>query len=305
MIELRGVTKLFDDKKAVDAIDLEIPRGSIFGLIGPNGAGKTTTLKMIATLIRPDGGEVTVEGLDAGTRARDIRRRMGYMPDAFGAFPGLSCQEYLFYFGRCYGLGGRDLAGRVEDVLALTDLEGLREELTPALSTGMRQRLCLAKTLLHDPDFLVLDEPASGLDPRARIEIRVLLKELGTMGKTIIISSHILADLEEICTDIGIIEQGQVAWQGSLREARESEKLVIHLEVRPGDRPRVVALLENLESVSHVTQVGESIEAEITGESSRPVLAAVLDEGVEVLAFRRKKIDLEALFLESTKGIVS
>ncbi len=305
MIEIRGVSKFFDDKTAVDSIDLDIPRGSIFGLIGPNGAGKTTTLKIIATLIKPDEGTVVINDKCVIEKPELIRRQLGYMPDAFGAFPGLSCEEYLLFFGRCYGLGGSELNNRIQDVLTLTDLGGLRNELTPALSTGMRQRLCLAKTLLHDPDLLILDEPASGLDPRARIEIRVLLMELGKMGKTIVISSHILADLEEICTDIGIIEQGKVAWQGSLESAKQSEQTVVKLEVPEGDVERTKELLQSIEIVSSVKEVSDSLEAELITENSNAILEALLEAGVEVHAFSRKKVDLETLFLESTKGIVS
>ena len=206
VISLPGIDKYFDDKRAVADFHLRVARGAIFGLIGPNGAGKTTSLKMVATLIKPDAGVIRVCGHDLADGVAVVRLLVGYMPDAFGGFRGLSCEEYLQFFGRAYHLGDKQLAERIDAVLALTDLESMRQDFTTALSTGVRQRLALAKTLLHDPEVLILDEPASGLDPRARIETRSLLRELRVMGKTILISRHILADLDEVCTDVAIIE---------------------------------------------------------------------------------------------------
>ena len=308
MIEIRSVSKYFDDKPAVDGIDLSIPEGSIFGLIGPNGAGKTTTLKMLATLIKPDRGQIFIGGKPLEGNVRDVRRMVGYMPDSFGTFRGLSCEEYLVFFGRSYGLYGERLHSRLEDVVALTDLAPLRHDLTTTLSTGMRQRLCLAKTLLHDPTILILDEPASGLDPRARIEIRVLLTELGKMGKTIVISSHILADLEEICTDIGIIEEGRVTWQGRLDAkslATDGSRLVVYIEVHESAAERAIELLSALEEVERAVYDGDRIEAEVEDEYSNRLLSLLIQNDIEILSFSRKSVDLEALFLKTTKGIVS
>ena len=308
MIRIEGVSKFFDDKPAVRNISLEVPKGSLFGLIGPNGAGKTTTLKMLATLIKPDSGEIFMDGLDVLRDVRAVRRIVGYMSDSFGSFRGLTCEEYLQFFGRAYGLHGRTLERRLEDVLALTELGALRDELTGALSAGMGQRLSLAKTFLHDPEVLILDEPASGLDPRARIELRCLLTELGKMGKTIIISSHILADLEEICTDVAIIELGEVVWHGSLKEAvesRDGERLVTQIQVRKEDVERTVTLLEKLEFVRGISSDSGRIRAEVDRECANRLLAALLGENIEVLSFSRDRLSLEALFLERTRGIVS
>ncbi|MBI4584840.1 MAG: ABC transporter ATP-binding protein [Planctomycetes bacterium] len=308
MIRFHGVSKYFDDKVAVDGLDLEIQAGSIFGLIGPNGAGKTTTLKMLATLIKPDRGRITLEGADLDDDIPKVRRRIGFMPDAFGIFRGLSCAEHLQFFGRAYGLWGRDLERRVEDVLRLTDLTALEDELTGALSTGMRQRLSLAKTLLHDPAILVLDEPASGLDPRARIEIRTLLKELGAMGKTILISSHILSDLEEICTDIGIVEAGKLVWQGALQsvlEAGGGRGLAVAVQVPEGQAERALEVIGRLDFARAASARGGRIEAQVSGSKTNELLEALILAGIEIRSFSREAADLEALFLKITKGVVS
>ena len=305
-----GVTKRFDTKVAVADVRLEIPSGSVFGLIGPNGAGKTTTLKMIATLIKPDEGAVRVCGYDVADSIREVRSLLGYMPDRFGTFRGLTCQEYLEYFGRTYCLHGVELHARLADVLELTELDRVRGELTSALSTGMKQRLSLAKTLLHDPQVLVLDEPASGLDPRARIEIRSLLDELGKMGKTIVISSHILADLEEICTDVGIIEQGAVVWSGPLRDAGDAAaEMTIELRVPNDEVERTVELLSAVEFARDVRTAGEGeVLLALEGRESKrgnELLRTLLEADIEVVSFRRDGFKLETFFLERTKGIVS
>lgn len=309
MIRIENVSKYFDEKAAVEAMSLEIPTGSLFGLIGPNGAGKTTTLKMLATLVKPDRGRILIDGADITRDVREVRTRAGYMPDAPGAFRGLTCEEYLLFFGRAYGLHSRRLARRVEDVIELTDLSGLREDLTTALSTGMRQRLLLAKTLLHDPALLLLDEPASGLDPRARIEIRSLLKILSRMGKTIVISSHILADLEEICTDVGIIEEGRLVWHGPLTEATAAgegtRSVVAVLRVPDGEAAGVGTRLKELDWVVSVAERGDRIEIEIPADRGNDLLSAAIATGVEILSFAREMKDLEAIFLRRTRGIVS
>ncbi len=307
-IQVERVSMFYDAKAAVDEFSLDGPRGSIFGLIGPNGSGKTTTLKMISTLIKPDAGSIRVCGLDLARQARDVRPLIGYMPDQFGVFRGLSLVEYLQFFGRIFGLYARRLSERIEAVLALTDLERVRGELTTALSTGVRQRLSMAKTLLHDPEILVLDEPASGLDPRARIEIRSLLKELGRMGKTIIISSHILSDLEEICTDVAIIEDGKHIWSGPLKAVKAGDGAQVDAVLRVPEpaAERAVSLLKGLDQVIKVAARGEGrLEARIAAESSNEVLSALIKEGIEIVSFNQESVDLERLFLERTRGIVS
>jgi ABC-2 type transport system ATP-binding protein len=308
MILLENVFKAYDGKPAVDGIDLTVPQGSLFGLIGPNGAGKTTTLKMVATLIKPDHGKVVVRGHDLASDVRAARRVLGYMPDQFGSFRALTCEEYLEFFGRAYDYWGSELTRRVSAVLELTDLESKRDELTNALSTGMKQRLALAKTLLHDPEILVLDEPASGLDPRARIEVRSLLKELGKMGKTVIISSHILADLEETCTDVAIIELGKVVWSGSLGEARKemrAQRFDVAIEVPEEEVARAAELLKAVEGVEKVDLEGATLHAKLAARHGNRLLEALIAARIEVVSFSQEKIDLESIFLERTKGIVS
>src|SRR5262249_55335484 len=199
-----------------DSLNLQIPEGEIFGFIGPNGAGKTTTIRMLATLLLPTKGEIRIAGMNPEEEPREVRRMIGYMPDAFGVYPDLTVNEYLDFFAAAYKIAPDKRSTLIDDVLELTDLTQKKKELVEALSRGMKQRLCLAKTLLHDPSILLLDEPASGLDPRARIEIRELLKELKKMKKTILISSHILSELSDFCTSIGIIEKGKLVVAGSL-----------------------------------------------------------------------------------------
>ena len=308
MIKITDVRKQYDEKFAVDGLSLDIAENTLFGLIGPNGAGKTTTLKMLATLVKPDAGELHVGDLCVTEDVREIRRRVGYMPDAFGSFRGLTCAEYLQFFGGCHGLRGAELAHRVDDVLALTDLTTLRDELTSGLSMGLKQRLSLAKTLVHDPDILLLDEPASGLDPRARIEVRVFLKELARMGKTIIISSHILADLEDICSRVAIIEHGRVVFEGPVAAAEHADEetgRLIQLRVHGRDAERCRTVLDAHAEVTEVSVEGASFEVRAHTANANTILQVLIAEEIEVLHFTHKGSRLEDLFLERTRGIGS
>ena len=308
MIRIEKVTKSYGGRPAVDGLDLSVPRGSIFGLIGPNGAGKTTTLKMVATLVKPDEGRIAVGDHELPRDVREARKVLGYMPDEFGTFRGVTCMEYLRFFGRAYGYRGAKLGERIEAVLDLTDLGPLREKLTAALSAGMRQRLSLAKTLLHDPDVLVLDEPASGLDPRARIEIRALLKELGRMGKTILISSHILADLDEICSDVAIIEAGRLVWGGSLAAARDElrrQHFDFRVVVPPEDVARAVEIIAAVPGVAKAEADDGKISLRLDGRHGNRVLEALIRGDVEVRSFTEERAHLEAIFLEQTKGTLA
>jgi len=309
MIELERVVKRYDGKAAVDSVDLVVPRGRVYGLIGPNGAGKTTTLKMMATLIKPDQGAVRIAGMELPARVAEARRLIGYMADHQGNFRGLTASDYLAYFGRLHSLGGRALKERIDTILELTDLGPVRDELVNALSTGMRQRLALAKTLLHDPEVLVLDEPASGLDPRARIEIRALLKELARMGKTVVVSSHILADLDEICTDFAILEKGKLLSSGALEEMRlpaAAGPLQVRLQVPPADVDRALEALKAAAGIALAERAadgnGQEIRAEIHGAGGNAALAVLLASGIEVLAFSHERASLEAIFMDRTRG---
>src|ERR671933_247705 len=219
MIETRDLTKMYGDLYALDRLTLRLERGDVYGFIGPNGAGKTTTMRILATLLNPPWGEATVCGYSIYTGAKDIRRSIGYMPDFFGVYDDMKVIEYLEFFAAAYRIKGAARKKICEEVLELVDLTYKRDALVTSLSRGMTQRLGLARTLLHDPQVLLLDEPASGLDPRARIEIRALLKELRSMGKTILVSSHILPELADICNKIGIIEQGKLLFDGDVTAA--------------------------------------------------------------------------------------
>src|SRR5579884_1431393 len=219
MIETRDLTKMYGELYALDRLTLKLERGDVYGFIGPNGAGKTTTMRILATLLNPTWGEATVCGYSIYNGAKEIRRVMGYMPDFFGVYDDMKVIEYLEFFAAAYRIKGAERRRKCEQVLELVDLGYKRDALVTSLSRGMTQRLGLARVLLHEPQVLLLDEPASGLDPRARIDMRGLLKELRNMGKTILVSSHILPELADICNKIGIIERGALLFDGDVQSA--------------------------------------------------------------------------------------
>jgi ABC-2 type transport system ATP-binding protein len=218
IVRTDGLVKRYDGTLAVAGVDLAVNAGEIFGLVGPNGAGKTTTLRILATLLAPSSGTAEIAGMSVTRNPDQVRRVIGFMPDAFGVYDDMKVWEYLDFFARCYGIAPAGRRRVIADLLELVDLSAKRNEYVQTLSRGMQQRLCLAHALVHDPQVLLLDEPASGLDPRARVELRELLRELRAMGKTILISSHILPELEELCTSVAIIDRGQVLAQGRVAE---------------------------------------------------------------------------------------
>ena len=220
MIQISALTKVYRDLTAVRDLNLTINKGDVFGFIGPNGAGKTTTIKVLATLLEPSSGHAFIDGIDCVKHPLEVRRVMGYMPDFFGVYDDVKVWEYLDFFAAAYKIPVNKRKSIIDDVLDLTDLTGKREAYVESLSRGMKQRLCLAKTLVHDPKVLLLDEPASGLDPRARIEFRALLKELQQMGKTIFVSSHILPELADFCNVVGIMERGHLVVAGRVHDNR-------------------------------------------------------------------------------------
>jgi ABC-2 type transport system ATP-binding protein len=310
LIEVIGLQKSFGPTEAVRRIDLSVQRGECFGLIGPNGAGKTTTLKALATLIKPDRGLLRVDGVDVVADPRSVRRLVGYMPDIFQSYGDLKVIHYLDYYAGLVGLDRARRVKQVEEVLELVDLQPKRDALVGGLSRGVKQRLCLAKTLLHDPKVLLLDEPASGLDPRARIEIRVLLKVLRSeMGKTIIISSHILEDLEEICDRVAVIEAGMVVAVGDVGTLKDRARRGLRYVVEPREDPAAVAakLAARTDLIAEARVDGRRVHlvptAIVTSEAQ--VLRLLLDEGVGVRAFREEVPDLHEVFLELTTGEVS
>jgi ABC-2 type transport system ATP-binding protein len=307
MIEITKLTKRFGTLTAVDQLDLRIGAGDIFGFIGPNGAGKTTTMRILVTLMEPTAGTATIDGLDVRKKGKEVRRRVGYMPDFMGVYDDLKVFEYLEFFAAAFGIEYRKRKAIVEGVLELTDLTSKQAAAVDSLSRGMQQRLGLARVLIHDPKVLILDEPASGLDPRARIEIRELLRELKRMGKTIMISSHILSELEEICDRVGIIEHGQLVFGGTMDEIRP--KLGIQSKVRVkvlGDDGRAVELLTALPQIQQVEKVGDYLAVTFCeGEQTDGVIARTLvTGGVDLVYLQPEQLKLDDAFLKLTKGIV-
>lgn len=308
MIALEGVTKLYGRFAAVSELSLKIGGGEVFGFIGPNGAGKTTTMKMLATLMLPTVGRMTIQGYDVEQHPREVRRLIGYMPDSFGVYEDLLVWEYLDYFAALYEIERPGRRKAIDDVLELTDLGVKRDSQVMSLSRGMKQRLCLAKTLLHDPQVLLLDEPASGLDPHARIEIRELIRELCRMGKTIVVSSHILTELADFCTSIGIIEAGRLLTFGRIDDitAKLSSNMMLEIRVK-GDAGSCMDALSERGDIGHLTSDGRAVHAEYTGAADDldEVLAYLVARGIRLLSFTETKADLEDIFLKITKGVVA
>lgn len=308
MIEITNLSKSYGDLLALDNLNLKIGQGDIFGFIGPNGAGKTTTMRILATLLQPTGGQAFVDGKNVLTQGKDIRRAVGYMPDFMGVYDDLKVFEYLEFFAAAFDIPSKQRKSIVEGVLELTDLQGKKAAAVDSLSRGMQQRLGLARVLIHDPKVLILDEPASGLDPRARIEIRELLRELKKMGKTIMISSHILSELEEICDYVGIIEHGKLVFSGTMDEIWQ--KMGTHSKVRvtvvPEHRERALELLSSVPDIETVTDHTTYLLVNFTdGQIAGSIVAKTLVNGdVDILAIEPEKMKLDDAFLQLTKGIV-
>lgn len=316
-IELHQLTKRFQQRTAVDHLDLSVEPGEIFGFVGPNGAGKTTTLRMIACLLKPDSGEVQVMGHSAAKDPDGVRNAIGYMPDFFGVYTDLSVAEYLDFFGACYNLPLAERQRQAQDLLELVELSHRRDDPVERLSRGMQQRLSLARTLVHDPQVLLLDEPASGLDPRARVEIRELMRELARMGKTVFFSTHILADVAEICTRVGILEAGKLVAVGELEALQQQimpsrpVEITLLSPVEPA-----LALLNAYPGVTHASQIEENgaaingrsrLRCEFSGDDAglSSLLAHLVSSGVSVLNFTADQRDLEEVFLRATRGQVT
>jgi len=307
VIETINLTKRYGQLLAVSNLNLTIEAGDCYGFIGPNGAGKTTTIRILATLLQPTWGEARVCDQVIGYESRKIRPLIGYVPDSFGAYEDMVVQEYLEFFAAAYDITGKARTRVVSDVLELTDLVYKRDSLVDGLSRGMQQRLSLARVLLHDPKVLLLDEPASGLDPRARIEIRELLKELKRMGKTILISSHILHELAELCNTIGIIEQGELIFSGSVEEAvrRSRSGMVVHVAVT-GRTAEAVRLLAATDGVAEAVHEDSHIRVTLTDEADdfSFVARALLGAGMGIREIRPEAVNLETAFMRLTKGLV-
>jgi ABC-2 type transport system ATP-binding protein len=312
VVETRGLVKRYGEQIAVAGVDLRIGAGEIYGLVGPNGAGKTTTMKILATLIAPTAGEAFVAGIPIDADPIEVRRRIGYMPDFYGVYDDLRVWEYLDFFGRCYGVRANRRPTMIGELLEIVGLGDRRDDYVETLSRGMRQRLCLAHTLVHDPVLLILDEPASGLDPRARVEMREILRELRRMGKTILVSSHILPELREMCTGVAIIDRGEVLRSGTIDEIERSLRAAALIRVDVlGDQDAVEAArawLAGRDGVGKVLRVDEPdggparLELPFDGSegAQADLLRAMVDAGHRVAGFSQATTDLEEIFLRVT-----
>ena len=316
MIHTENLTKTYGDLVALSNLNLSIQAGQCFGFIGPNGAGKTTTIKILATLLRPSWGEARIDGLSVGpVNARQVRSIIGYVPDYFGSYEDMVVREYLAFFAASYGIVGEQREQVIGDVLDLTDLSYKSDAEVNSLSRGMQQRLSVARVLLHDPKVLLLDEPASGLDPRARIEMRELLKELHLMGKTILISSHILLELADLCDVVGIIEQGELKFTGTMQEIIERARSmggsrILHVGVA-GRQAQAAALLQSLPEVAAVEPHRGHLKVQLretrtpASDAAGKIAAALVGGGYTLQRLEEEQVNLETAFMRLTKGLVN
>jgi len=309
IVRTSGLIKRYPGTVAVAGLDLDVAEGEIFGFVGPNGAGKTTTLRILATLLKPTAGLAEVAGIDVRRNPDAVRRILGFMPDVFGVYDDMKVWEYLDFFARCYGIPSARRRQMIGDLLDLVDLGDKRDAYVQGLSRGMQQRLCLAHTLVHDPQVLLLDEPASGLDPRARVELRELLRELRSLGKTILISSHILPELEELCTSVAIVDHGQVLAQGRVADIEKRLRYGAVLRVRVlGEGEAIEAARDFFAAEARVASAAilddGQIELGFRGDDaeSADLLARAIGDGIRVASFARAASDLEELFLQVTSG---
>ena len=305
MIETIKLTKRYGDLIAANEVTLSLKEGDVFGFIGPNGSGKTTTMRMIATLLNPDYGECYVCGQSIYSNPQEIRRLVGYMPDFFGVYDDMTVMEYLEFFASAYRINGPHRRKVCEEKLELVDMSFKRDAMVSQLSRGQTQRVGLARTLLHDPQVLLLDEPASGLDPRARIEMRGLLRRLGTMKKTVIVSSHILPELADVCTMVGMIETGVMKAIGNVEEIMRQARQAVLLEIKVMEREEEAArLIEQHPDVAKVHMQGATIEATLkSGVEDYSFLPPLLFEnGFRIKQFREEEVNLETAFMRLTMG---
>jgi ABC-2 type transport system ATP-binding protein len=303
VISAEDLTKVYGQRTALDHVSFEVPEGEIFGFVGPNGAGKTTTLRILAALLEPTSGHASIDGSDVAQNPARVHTRIGYMPDFFGVYDQLTVAEYLDFYAACYRQPKQRRTKIVGELLELIGLTDRRDQLVDTLSRGLKQRLCLARALVHDPVVLLLDEPASGLDPRARVEMREILKELRGMGKTIIISSHILPELTELCTMIGIIDHGRMRATGSVQDVIRGLSADRRLRITVvGAREPAIAILEPLASVRRVDIANGTIEATYEGDDSTAadILQALTAGGIKVSAFSQVDGGLEEAFMRAT-----
>ncbi len=309
-IETVGLTKSYGEFIALRGIDLQVEPGDIYGFIGPNGAGKTTTIRILTTLLEPSGGDARVTGLSVWDDKDSIRGLIGYMPDSFGVYPDMTVTEYLHFFAAAYGIPRGERPGLVGGLLELTDLTYKEDALVDSLSKGMQQRLGLARALVHDPKVLVLDEPAAGLDPRARVELREILRELQRMGKTILLSSHILSELQDVCNRVGIIEQGRMVAQGSVEEILDQLAGTGKVSLRTTDNIRALQLLGAHPAVVDAARdeadpaLLKVALSDDEGVDVTVIAKLLIDGGIGVHHLSRDRVSLEQAFMRLTRGLV-
>lgn len=309
-IELHRLHRFFGKTRAVNDVTFSVRRGQVFGYIGPNGAGKTTSMRILATLDLPSYGDAFVDGFSVVNDPELVRRRLGFMPDSFGTYRDVNCREYLDFFARAYGWTGAQRNRRLQWVLGFTGTEGMATKPIRGLSKGMKQRLCLGRALIHDPAVLILDEPAAGLDPRARIELRKMIRELADRGKTVLISSHILTELAEVCHSVGIIEQGQLLATGSVDQIQAEQQNRAELTIRVLDRQdEVEAALRSMEpelAFDNVIVDGELVRFGFSGDAAlqASIVTHLVNQSFQIAEISAEKKSLEDVFLQVTEGLV-
>jgi ABC-2 type transport system ATP-binding protein len=307
MIEVRRLYRTFGKTEAVSDLSFEVMAGQVFGFIGPNGAGKTTSMRILATLELPTYGDAMIDGLSSINDPDLVRKRMGFMPDGFGTYPNMDCVEYLDFFARAYGLVGKDRINAVKRTLAFTGLDKIASKSIRGLSKGMRQRLCLGRAIVHQPKVLILDEPANGLDPRARIELRQLINQLAQEGVAVLVSSHILTELAEMCDQVGIIERGKLLAVGSVADIQKatSSGRIVHVRLVSGlERASQWLSLQN--HVSNIAIDGQTISLELAGDvaDQSRLLRGLVQQEFDVIEFASKERSLEDVFMQITTGAV-
>lgn len=305
MLEIKELIKNYGKFTAVDHLTFSVEKGAVCGFVGPNGAGKTTTMRIMAGLLKATDGSVMIDGVEATKNPRALREKIGYMPDFFGVYDNLKVTEYMDFYAGAYGIAYKERGPIIDNLLEIVNLSNKKESYVDSLSRGMKQRLCLARSLVHDPELLILDEPASGLDPRARVEIKEVLKQLQGMGKTIIISSHILPELSEMCTEICIIDDGKLAAQGSVQEIMQklSQKRIIHVQPL-GEMEKLIGILKEQPTIHSIVENSRDVDFDFSGtnEQLADVLKQLVLADIPLLSFKEKEGNLEEVFMQITGG---
>lgn len=305
MLKIKELVKNYGKFTAVDRLSLSVGKGAVCGFVGPNGAGKTTTMRIMAGLLKATGGSVIIDGVEVTKNPRALREKIGYMPDFFGVYDNLKVTEYMDFYAGAYGIAYKDRRPIIDNLLEIVDLSHKKESYVDSLSRGMKQRLCLARSLVHDPELLILDEPASGLDPRARVEMKEVLKQLQEMGKTIVVSSHILPELAEMCTEICIINGGKLAAQGSVQEIMQKlrQKRLIHVQPLR-EMEKMVQILKEQPTIRSIVENSQDVDFDFVGtnEQLAGVLKQLVMADIPLLSFKEKEGNLEEVFMQITGG---